>query len=180
MKIYVKYNTLQYHLNQISRQSVIQLAYWNQRHRGLSMQTLTWHVEGAAQLMSHTSGVPGIPRQGGGGASDLDEQGGCVQWRIQDLHKKKGWAEKSVRVAHRVCAKRTARVSARASYGWGPGARLRAPGGVLGQSPCRGPRGRSPRKLSSFQQIGGGDYLYFIFLYHLLSLLTTILKALIC
>ena len=31
------------------------------------------------------------------------------------------------------------------SYGWGSGARLRAPG--------RGPRGQSPRKLSSFQQI---------------------------
>ena len=29
------------------------------------------------------------------GASDLDEQGGCVQWRIQDLQKK-GWAEKSI------------------------------------------------------------------------------------
>ena len=34
-------------------------------------------------------------------------------------------------------------------------ARKRAPhtGGVQGQSPCRGPRGQSPRKLSSFQQI---------------------------
>ena len=31
--------------------------------------------------------------------------------------------------------------------------RLRAPGGVQGQSPCRGPRGQSPRKLSNFQQI---------------------------
>ena len=27
------------------------------------------------------------------------------------------------------------------------GARLRAPGGVQGQSPCRGSRGRSPRKI---------------------------------
>ena len=31
--------------------------------------------------------------------------------------------------------------------------RLTGPGGVQGQSPCRGPRGQSPRKLSSFQQI---------------------------
>ena len=31
--------------------------------------------------------------------------------------------------------------------------RLTGPGGVQGQSSCRGPRGQSPRKLSSFQQI---------------------------
>ena len=36
------------------------------------------------------------------------------------------------------------------THGWGPGARLRALGGVQGQSPWRGSRGRSPRKLSGF------------------------------
>ena len=77
------------------------------------------------------------------GQATWTSKGGCVQWRIQDLQKK-GWAEKSVRVAHRVCAKPTARASARASYGWGPGARRRAPAA---------PAGQSPRKLSSFQQI---------------------------
>ena len=69
------------------------------------------------------------------GASDLDEQGGMCTVADPGFAKKKGWAEKSVR-------------EARASYGWGPGARRRAPGWVQGQSPCRG-----PGKLSSFQQI---------------------------
>ena len=36
--------------------------------------------------------------------------------------------------------------------GWGPGARLRAPGGVQGQSPWWGSRGRSPRKLQVFRK----------------------------
>ena len=39
------------------------------------------------------------------------------------------------------------------SYGWGSRGRLAGPGGVQGQSSCRGPRGQSPQKLSSFQQI---------------------------
>ena len=34
------------------------------------------------------------------GQATWTSKGGCVQWRIQDLQKK-GWAEKSVRVAHR-------------------------------------------------------------------------------
>ena len=34
---------------------------------------------GARQGCPLSSGVLGIPRRGGGGASDLDEQGGCVQ-----------------------------------------------------------------------------------------------------
>ena len=34
---------------------------------------------------------------------------------------------------------------ARSANGWGPGAHLRAPGGVQGQSPWRGSRGRAPR-----------------------------------
>ena len=38
------------------------------------------------------------------------------------------------------------RVSARI-YGWGPGARLRAPGGVQGQSPGGGPGGEAPEAL---------------------------------
>ena len=103
------------------------------------------------QMWPKASGVPGIPRQGGGGgqATWTSKGGGCTV-AGPGFAKKKGWAEKSVRVVHRVCAKRTARVTARASYGWGPGARHRAPGGVQGQSPCQGPRGR---KLSSFQQI---------------------------
>ena len=54
-----------------------------------------------------------------------------------------------VRIRARVAHARE-RVSARI-YGWGPGARLRAPGGVQGQSPWRGSRGRSPRKLSVFR-----------------------------
>ena len=67
------------------------------------------------------------------GQATWTSKGGCVQWRTQDL--KKGVGGKSVRVAHCVCAKRTAR----ASYGWGPGARRRAPaggpgGGVPGSS----------------------------------------------
>ncbi|KAJ8024112.1 hypothetical protein HOLleu_36747 [Holothuria leucospilota] len=33
---------------------------------------------------------------------------------------------------------------ARAHDGWGPGARLRAPGGVQGQSPGGGPGGEAP------------------------------------
>ena len=78
------------------------------------------------------SGVPGIPRQGR--QATWTSKGGCVQWRIQDLHPKKGRAEKSL-----------GRSAPRASYGWGPGA-----------EPLPGAQGRSPRKLSSFQQIGGG------------------------
>ena len=35
---------------------------------------------------------------------------------------------------------------------WGPGARLRAPGGVQGQSPWWGSRGQCPRKLQGFSQ----------------------------
>ena len=35
---------------------------------------------------------------------------------------------------------------------WGPGARLRAPGGVQGQSPWWGSRGQRPRKLQGFSQ----------------------------
>ena len=35
---------------------------------------------------------------------------------------------------------------------WGPGARLRAPGGVQGQSPWWGSRGQRPRKLHGFSQ----------------------------
>ena len=57
------------------------------------------------------------------GASDLDEQGGMCTVADPGFAKK-GWAEKSVRVAHR------ARESA--SYGWGPGARFRAPAGGPG------------------------------------------------
>ena len=70
------------------------------------------------------------------GQATWTSKGGCVQWRIQDLQKK-GWAEKSVRVAHRVCAKRAPHT-----------------GGVQGPAvgPLAGCRG-SPRKLSSFQQI---------------------------
>ena len=50
--------------------------------------------------------------------------------------------------------KRTPRARQReAQCGWGPGARLRAPGGVQGQSPCRGSRGRSPRKLSKVSHL---------------------------
>ena len=76
-----------------------------------------------------------------GGASDLDElQGGMCT--VADPGFSNRWGRKNP------CAKRTAR----ASYGWGPGARRSAPGGVHGQSPCWGPRGQSPRKLSSFQQ----------------------------
>ena len=43
------------------------------------------------------------------------------------------------------------------SYGWGPGARRRAPGGVQGQSPCRGPRGPSLRNIGvdMFSRLGG-------------------------
>ena len=62
------------------------------------------------------------------GASDLDGQGGMCTVADPGFAKM-GWAEKSVRVAHRVCAKR-------ASYGWGAGARRRAP-------PCRGPGGEA-------------------------------------
>ena len=80
------------------------------------------------------------------GQATWTSKGGCVQWRIQDLQKK-GVGGK-IRARSAPCVR-----EARASYGWGPGARRRAPGGVQGQSPCRGPRGRSPRKLSSFQQI---------------------------
>ena len=35
---------------------------------------------------------------------------------------------------------------------WGPGDRLRAPGGVQGQSPWWGSRGQRPRKLQGFSQ----------------------------
>ena len=35
---------------------------------------------------------------------------------------------------------------------WGPGARLKAPGGVQGQSPWWGSRGQRPRKLQGFSQ----------------------------
>ena len=52
------------------------------------------------------------------GASDLDEQGGMCTVADPGFAKK-GWAEKSVR-------------EARASYGWGPGARRRAPAGGPG------------------------------------------------
>ena len=38
---------------------------------------------------------------------------------------------------------------------WGPGARLRAPGGVQGQSPGGGPGGRAPRKLCDFGNLEG-------------------------
>ena len=58
------------------------------------------------------SGVPGIPRQGGGGGrgqATWTSKGGCVQWRIPDLHQQKRGGRKNnqcVREAHR------ARVSA--------------------------------------------------------------------
>ena len=84
--------------------------------------------------------LPSFPRIDASGGKRLGRARGDVYSGGSRICKKKGWAEKSVR-------------EARASYGWGPGARRRAPGGVQGQSPCRGPRGRSPRKLSSFQQI---------------------------
>ena len=80
------------------------------------------------------------------GASDLDEQGGMCT--VADPGFAKKGAGGKIRARSAPCVR-----EARASYGWGPGARRRAPGGVQGQSPCRGPRGRSPRKLSSFQQI---------------------------
>ena len=94
--------------------------------------------------------------RGGGGGKRLGRARGDVYSGESRICKKKGWAEISVRVAHRVCAKRTARVSARASYGWGPGARRRAPGGVQGQSPCRGPYGGSPEALEFSANGGGG------------------------
>ena len=64
-----------------------------------------------------------------GGGKQLGRARGVCTVSDQGLNKK----------AENPCA------SARASYGWGPGACLRAPAG--------GPGGRSPRKLSSFQQI---------------------------
>ena len=76
--------------------------------------------------MVWTSGVPGIPRQGGGGgASDLDEQGGCVQWRMQDLPKRGG--------RKNPCATRVER----------------APhtGGVQGPAPAGGPGAEPPEAL---------------------------------
>ena len=71
------------------------------------------------------------------GASDLDEQGGMCT--VADP----GFAKKGVGGKIRARTAPCVR-EARASYGWGPGARLRAPGGVQGQSPCRGPRGGAP------------------------------------
>ena len=74
-------------------------------------------------------GVPGIPRQGG-----------------QATWTSKGDVYSG---GSMICKNRGGRknpfASARASYGWGPGARP--------YGPCRGLRGQSPRKLSSFQQI---------------------------
>ena len=73
------------------------------------------------------------------GASDLDEQGGGGMCTVADP----GFAKKGVGGKIRARSAPCVR-EARASYGWGPGPRRRAPGGVQGQS---------PRKLSSFQQI---------------------------
>ena len=90
--------------------------------------------------------LPSSPRSTPLGASDLDEQGGMCTVADPGFAKK-GWAEKSVRLAHR------ARVSARLIR-WGPGARRRAPGGgCRAKAPAGGPGGGAPRKLSSFQQI---------------------------
>ena len=40
-----------------------------------------------------------------------------------------------------------------AQHGWGPGARLMAPGGVQGAKPLAGFRGRSPQKLMGFSTL---------------------------
>ena len=89
--------------------------------------------------------LPSSPRiDASGGQATWTSKGGCVQWRIQDLHKKRGWAEK-IRARSAPCVR-----EARASYGWGPGARPRAPCGVQGQSPCRGPRGAEPPEALEF------------------------------
>ena len=81
------------------------------------------------------------------GASDLDEQGGMCT--VADP----GFAKKGVGGKIRACSAPCVR-EARASYGWGPGARRRGPWRGAGAKPLPGAQGgRSPRKLSSFQQI---------------------------
>ena len=81
------------------------------------------------------------------GQATWTSKGGCVQWRIQDLQKKGVGGKIRARSAPCVCAKRAPHTGGVQGPAVGP------PGGVQGQSPCRGPRGQSPRKLSSFQQI---------------------------
>ena len=102
----------------------------------LALHIINWGGGGGRLL-------PSSPRIDASGGKRLGRARGDV-YTVADpgFAKKKG-----------VGGKIRARSAPRASYGWGPGARRRAPGGVQGQSPCRGPRGRSPRKLSSFQQI---------------------------
>ena len=78
--------------------------------------------------------APSSPRIDASGGKRLGRARGDVYSGGSRIAKKKGWAEKSVRVAH-------------------PRARERRPWRGVGANPCRGPRGRSPRKLSSFQQI---------------------------
>ena len=79
-------------------------------------------------------------RGGGGGEYDT-----FMEWRIQEFQKGGGGRKIPVRVAHHACAKRPIRVgSTGAVVGPLAGCRGRAPAGA---------QGRSPRKLSSFQQI---------------------------
>ena len=67
------------------------------------------------------------------GQATWTSKGGCIQWRIQDLHQKKGWAGKSVGVAHR--APHTGGVQGPAV---GPLA------GCRGKAPAGGPGGGAP------------------------------------
>ena len=53
-----------------------------------------------------------------------------------------------------------ASASARADFGWGPGARRRAPGGVQGQSPCRGCQGAEPPEDFGFKLFRALKLLY--------------------
>ena len=77
------------------------------------------------------------------GQGDLDEQGGDVYSGGSRICKKGVGGKILCALAHR------ARESCPHTGGVQGPAR-RAPGGVQGQSPCRGPRGRSPRKALEF------------------------------
>ena len=50
MGTHMKYDTLLNQLNQVSRQLVIK--HWNQSHKSMSMQTINWNVDDAADAVA--------------------------------------------------------------------------------------------------------------------------------